>query len=25
MEFDSPGDPYTGTRELIDTTIKFLS
>lgn len=25
MEFDSPGDPYAGTRDLIDTTLKFLS
>jgi sugar phosphate isomerase/epimerase len=24
MEFDSPGDPYPGTRELIDATLKFL-
>jgi sugar phosphate isomerase/epimerase len=25
MEFDSPGDPYKGTRELIETTLKYLS
>jgi len=25
MEFDSPGDPYAGTRELIDSTLKYLS
>jgi len=25
MEFDSPGDPYQGTRELIQTTVKYLS
>jgi sugar phosphate isomerase/epimerase len=25
MEFDSPGDPYKGTSELIDTTLKYLS
>jgi sugar phosphate isomerase/epimerase len=25
MEFDSPGDPYQGTRELIETTLKYLS
>jgi sugar phosphate isomerase/epimerase len=25
MEFDSPGDPYPGTRELIDATLKYLS
>src|SRR6202162_5522325 len=25
MEFDSPGDPYKGTRELIEATLKYLS
>ncbi|MGB7281115.1 MAG: TIM barrel protein [Candidatus Acidiferrum sp.] len=25
MEFDSPGDPYQGTSELIETTLKYLS
>jgi sugar phosphate isomerase/epimerase len=25
MEFDSPGDPYAGTRELIDATLKYLA
>jgi len=25
MEFDSPGDPYKGTSELIKTTLKYLS
>lgn len=25
MEFDSPGDPYPGTRELIDATLKYLA
>ena len=25
MEFDSPGDPYKGTQELIDETLHFLS
>ena len=25
MEFDSPGDPYKGTRALIETTLKYLS
>ncbi|MDQ1409408.1 MAG: hypothetical protein QOJ41_1143 [Acidobacteriaceae bacterium] len=25
MEFDSPGDPYKGTKELIESTIKYLS
>lgn len=25
MEFDSPGDPYKGTSELIATTVKYLS
>jgi sugar phosphate isomerase/epimerase len=25
MEFDSPGDPYQGTSDLIDQTLKFLS
>jgi sugar phosphate isomerase/epimerase len=25
MEFDSPGDPYKGTSELIVTTLKYLS
>jgi sugar phosphate isomerase/epimerase len=25
MEFDSPGDPYKGTSELIQTTLKYLS
>jgi sugar phosphate isomerase/epimerase len=25
MEFDSPGDPYQGTSELIEKTIQFLS
>lgn len=25
MEFDSPGDPYKGTSELIDITLKYLS
>jgi sugar phosphate isomerase/epimerase len=25
MEFDSPGDPYRGTQELIDDTIRYLS
>jgi sugar phosphate isomerase/epimerase len=24
MEFDSPGDPYAGTQELIETTLRFL-
>jgi sugar phosphate isomerase/epimerase len=24
MEFDSPGDPYAGTKELIETTLKLL-
>jgi sugar phosphate isomerase/epimerase len=24
MEFDSPGDPYKGTSELIETTLKYL-
>ena len=24
MEFDSPGDPYKGTTELIDTTLKYF-
>jgi len=24
MEYDSPGDPYRGTQELIDTTLQFL-
>lgn len=24
MEFDSPGDPYKGTAELIETTLKYL-
>ena len=25
VEFDSPGDPYKGTSELIETTLKYLS
>jgi sugar phosphate isomerase/epimerase len=25
MEFDSPGDPYQGTTDLIQTTLKYLS
>ena len=25
MEYDSPGDPYAGTTELIETTLKFLA
>ena len=25
MEFDSPGDPYSGTKELIDKTVRYLS
>lgn len=25
MEFDSPGDPYKGTVELIETTLRYLS
>ena len=25
MEFDSPGDPYPGTKELIDKTVRYLS
>jgi sugar phosphate isomerase/epimerase len=25
MEFDSPGDPYKGTSELIETTLKYLA
>ena len=25
MEFDSPGDPYQGTADLIDTTLKYLA
>ena len=25
MEFDSPGDPYKGTSELMQTTLKYLS
>jgi len=25
MEFDSPGDPYAGTQDLIDTTLKYLA
>jgi sugar phosphate isomerase/epimerase len=25
MEFDSPGDPYAGTKELIDKTVRCLS
>jgi sugar phosphate isomerase/epimerase len=25
MEYDSPGDPYKGTRELIETTLNYLS
>jgi sugar phosphate isomerase/epimerase len=25
MEFDSPGDPYKGTAELIETTVRYLS
>jgi sugar phosphate isomerase/epimerase len=25
MEFDSPGDPYQGTADLIETTLKYLS
>jgi len=24
MEFDSPGDPYEGTSELIEETLKYL-
>jgi hypothetical protein len=25
MEFDSPGDPYQGTADLIEKTIRYLS
>ncbi len=25
MEYDSPGDPYAGTTELIETTLKYLA
>jgi hypothetical protein len=25
MEWDSPGDPYAGTADLIEKTIHFLS
>jgi sugar phosphate isomerase/epimerase len=25
MEYDSPGDPYRGTQELIDTTLQYLA
>jgi sugar phosphate isomerase/epimerase len=25
MEFDSPGDPYRGTSDLIETTLRYLS
>jgi sugar phosphate isomerase/epimerase len=25
MEFDSPGDPYQGTADLIETTLKYLA
>jgi len=25
MEFDSPGDPYAGTQELIDTTLRLVT
>ena len=25
MEFDSPGDPYKGTSDLIETTLKYLA
>jgi len=25
MEFDSPGDPYAGTKELIEKTVRYLS
>ncbi len=25
MEFDSPGDPYKGTADLIETTLRYLS
>ncbi len=25
MEFDSPGDPYKGTAELIETTLRYIS
>lgn len=25
MEFDSPGDPYAGTQELIDTTLRLMA
>jgi sugar phosphate isomerase/epimerase len=25
MEFDSPGDPYAGTTELISKTLQYLS
>lgn len=25
MEFDSPGDPYKGTADLIETTLKYLT
>jgi sugar phosphate isomerase/epimerase len=25
MEFDSPGDPYQGTAELIETTLRYLT
>lgn len=25
MEWDSPGDPYRGTAELIETTLQYLS
>jgi len=25
MEFDSPGDPYAGTQELIESTLQLLA
>jgi hypothetical protein len=25
MEFDSPGDPYQGTSDLIEKTLQYLS
>jgi hypothetical protein len=25
MEFDSPGDPYKGTADLIETTLRYLT
>ena len=24
MEFDSPGDPYSGTKDVIEKTIRYL-